>query len=76
MNNLEHDTAIPNGLELSSDEELLSLISQAQDILDRRDDQRKKDALDQIQSLAKAHGLTVSVTKKAKRGRPSKKTGD
>ena len=73
MNNLANDTAFLLHLEQASDEELRSLISQAQSLLDRRDRQRKKEAEAKIQEIAKAHGLTVNVTKQAKRGRPSKK---
>jgi hypothetical protein len=59
--------------EQSTDDELRKLIAEAESILDRRDRDRKKEALEKIQSIARTHGLSVSVGKRARRGRPPKK---
>jgi hypothetical protein len=60
-------------LEARSDEELATMVARAQTILEQREQERKKRALEQIQDLARSAGLTVSVTKKPRRGRPPKK---
>ena len=70
---VENHTPFPMKLEQASDDELRKLIAEAEAILDRRDRERKKEALEKIQSIAKAHGLSVSVGKSARRGRPPKK---
>jgi hypothetical protein len=70
---VENHTTFPMNLEQSTDDELRKLIAEAEQILDRRDRDRKKQALEKIQSIAKAHGLSVSVGKSARRGRPPKK---
>ncbi|MCU7837971.1 MAG: hypothetical protein KZQ94_01165 [Candidatus Thiodiazotropha sp. (ex Troendleina suluensis)] len=73
MNDLENHTAFSVNLEQATDEELRQFIAQAELILDRRDRQRKKEALEKIQSIAKAHGLSVNVGQRVRRGRPKKK---
>ncbi|MEW8026903.1 MAG: hypothetical protein AB2806_04060 [Candidatus Thiodiazotropha sp.] len=73
MNDLENQKTFSPNLEQSSDEELRKLITEAERILNHRDRERKKEALAKIQSIAKAHGLSVNVGKRARRGRPSKK---
>ena len=73
MTNLVKDTGIIDRLEQCGDDELRTIIARAQRILTDRDGHRKKQALEQIQTIAKAHGLTVNVAKPAKRGRPPKK---
>lgn len=73
MNDFENHTAFSLNLEQSTDDELRKLIADAEAILDHRDRERKKEALQKIQSIAKAHGLSVNVGKRARRGRPPKK---
>lgn len=73
MNDFENHTAFSLNLEQASDDELRKLIAEAEQILDRRDRERKKEALTKIQSIAKEHGLSVSIGKRARRGRPPKK---
>jgi hypothetical protein len=70
---VENHTAFSLKLEQSSDDELRKLIAEAEQILDHRDRERKKEALEKIQSIAKAHGLSVSVGQRARRGRPPTK---
>ena len=65
----------PDDLEQRSDEQLQALIVRASGILEAREKERKRQALDEIRQLAKAHGLTVSLSEapaKKKRGRPRK----
>jgi hypothetical protein len=65
----------PDDLEQRSDEQLQALIVRATSILEAREKERKQRALDEIRQLAKAHGLTVSLSEapaKKKRGRPRK----
>jgi hypothetical protein len=77
MNDFQNPTALSPRLEQSTDDELRKLIAEAEVILDRRDRDRKKEALEKIQSIARANGLSVNVGKRARRGRPpKKKTGE
>lgn len=65
----------PDDLEQRSDEQLQALVARASGILEAREKERKRQALDDIRQLAKAHGLTVSLSEapaKKKRGRPRK----
>ncbi|MCG7983346.1 MAG: H-NS histone family protein [Candidatus Thiodiazotropha lotti] len=70
---VENHTALPLNLEQSSDDDLRKLIADAESILDHRDRERKKEAQAKIQSIAKAHGLSVNVSQRSRRGRPPKK---
>jgi nucleotide-binding universal stress UspA family protein len=65
-----------DSLEARSDEELVAMIVRAQTILEQREQEHRKRALEQIQDLARAAGLTVNVTKKPRRGRPPRKQKD
>ena len=62
-----------DALESKSDEELGAMIAKARTILTQREEERKKQAMEQIANIAKAAGLAVNVTKKPRRGRPPKK---
>lgn len=68
---------ITEQLDSHSDETLREVIAHARQILARRDDQRKKEALASIRQIARQHGLDVAVKKPArKRGRPAKNAAD
>lgn len=73
MNDTGITPSLGNALELRSDPELDAMIAAAQEILARREQERRKQALEQIQDIAKAAGLSVNITKKPRRGRPPKK---
>lgn len=60
-------------LEAQPDDALRALISEAGAIIESRAAQRRRDAISEIQRLAKENGLAVDVKKPArKRGRPRK----
>ncbi|MDX0174522.1 hypothetical protein [Sinorhizobium meliloti] len=64
-------TAPVESLDALPDEGLRDLIDRAKSLLAARQSERRKQALAQIQQLAKAHGLAVAVRQPArKRGRP------
>jgi len=66
------NTAVES-LATQSDETLRAMIAEASALLETRAQERRKDALAQIQRLARENGLNVSVKKPArKRGRPRK----
>ena len=60
-----------DALEKMDDAALRSVIADAKALLEKRKEERKKDALAEIRKLAAAHGINVAVTgPKRKRGRP------
>ena len=63
-----------DGLDNKSEAELTALIARAQAKLVQREQERQKRTMEQIQQIAKANGLRVTITKQSRRGRPSKKT--
>jgi hypothetical protein len=71
-----HDTSteVSESLGAQSDENLRDLIREAAAILEGRTTTRRREAIAEIQRLAKENGFTVSVKKPARRrGRPSQK---
>jgi hypothetical protein len=67
--------AAADDLDGRSDEDLSALIARASQILEARDRERKKQALEQIRQIAKTHGLAVNIgdaPPRRKRGRPRK----
>ena len=57
------------------DDALRDVIGRARNILEQRQAERRKTALEQIRRLARENGLDISVTKpKARRGRPPRAT--
>lgn len=62
-----------DALESRSDEELGTMIAKARAVLAQREEERRKQAMEQIANIARAAGLAVNVTKKPRRGRPPKK---
>ena len=76
MNNHENDTGIIDRLKQCNDDELRTVIAEAQQLLKQRDGLRKKQALEQIQTIAKAHGLSINVANQTRRGRPPKKAAE
>ena len=73
MNEITTLPKYSDALESKSDEELGTMIAKARSILTQREEERKKQAMEQIANIAKAAGLAVNVTKKPRRGRPPKK---
>ncbi|UEM04741.1 H-NS histone family protein [Skermanella rosea] len=68
-----NETTPVESLDALPDESLRDLIDRAKSLLAARQSERRKQALAQIQQLAKAHGLAVAVRQPArKRGRPPK----
>lgn len=60
-------------LERLSDEQLRAVSDRAEELLREREKQQREDAIKQINAIAKAHGLKVSVQDpNRKRGRPRK----
>ncbi|GHD99792.1 hypothetical protein U879_05980 [Defluviimonas sp. 20V17] len=60
-------------LQDKSDAELQALVSEVTALLEERAVRRKRDAIEQIQRLAKEQGLNVKIDKpKRRRGRPPK----
>ncbi len=73
MEDFGQATNITERFDSLSDDELHSLIKRAGGILQTRQNDRCKVAVEQIRRLAKENGLNVSVRKPArKRGRPPK----
>lgn len=78
MNETEHrqsEAALvgEQALERAEDGDLERLVAQATAILERRTEERKRNAIARIKELAKEHGLNVAIDKPArKRGRPPK----
>jgi len=61
------------GLDSQPDDTLRDVIEQARNILEARENKRKKEAVSEIRRIAKMHGLDVAIDKSArKRGRPRK----
>ena len=75
MSDLQGSTGPQSGLDAKSDDELRSLASEAQEILKKREAERQKKAIEEINKIAKDHGLVVDVQVpgKPRRGRPRKK---
>ena len=65
-------------LDRLGDEALRDVINRARALLANREERRKKEALDDIRRIAKAHGIDIAIRKPARRrGRPPKnKTED
>lgn len=60
----------PGMLDRASDDALQELISKAQALLTKRENNRKREAIAKIKELAKAHGLDVAIEpKNTKRGK-------
>jgi hypothetical protein len=74
MNEALPATPGADGLEAKSEAELAALIAKAQEALARREQERQKRAIEQIQEIARANGLSVTIAKQSRRGRPPKKT--
>ncbi|MBE0613797.1 MAG: H-NS histone family protein [Burkholderiales bacterium] len=60
-------------LDKMSEEQLKTLIADAQALLNKREQEKKKAALDQIRKLAAQAGMTVAVKGKGRPGRKSAK---
>ena len=74
MNDLGGIEAMIAGFESQPDDVLQRVIEGAQAVIAGRAAQRKKDAVDRIESIAKEHGIDLEVKKPArKRGRPAAK---
>lgn len=73
MEDLTNAPGFAESLDACPDDELRAVIDRANTLLAARETERRKQALAQIQQLAKAHGLAVAVKHPArKRGRPPK----
>jgi myosin heavy subunit len=59
-------------LEKLTDAGLQEVIKRAQTLLKEREQERRREALREIQRLAKEHGIEVDVKEGRKRGRPAK----
>lgn len=59
-------------LEKLTDAGLQEVIKRAQALLKEREQERRREALREIQRLAKEHGIKVDVKEDRKRGRPAK----
>jgi hypothetical protein len=57
------------------DDDLRELVKRGQAILAAREQERRREAVKEIERLAKAHGLKVDVGEKRRRGRPPSKEG-
>lgn len=66
-----HTIAFTQGdLNRASDAQLEDLIKQASALLEKRETDRKREAIAQIKDIAKAHGLTIALEpKNTKTGR-------
>lgn len=73
MEEQRNNSGLMEGLDARPDDELRAVIDRAKSLLAAREGERRRQALAQIQQLAKAHGLAVAVRQPArKRGRPPK----
>ena len=71
MGTITIDTSSPyEGLKSLEDDQLKELIAAANNVIDARRSEQKKEAMDQIKRLAAEHGLQVDV--KAEGGKASK----
>ena len=68
--NMDEPTPDPaSDISMLSDEDLRTLIKEAQNILQTREDERRKKALAEMRRLARENGLTFSAKKKPARKR-------
>jgi DNA-binding protein H-NS len=61
-------------LQALSDDALEALIEEAHEILQNRKETQRREAIDEIQRLAAAHGLNVGIKQRGIRGRRSRKS--
>jgi nucleotide-binding universal stress UspA family protein len=64
--------AVLTALEKLTDSELQEVAKRAQAIPKERETERRREALREIQRLAKEHGIKVDVKEGRRRGRPAK----
>ncbi len=65
-------SGVLGALDKLTDAGLQEVIKRAQALLKEREQERRREALREIQRLAKEHGIEVDVKEGRKRGRPAK----